>query len=279
MTLSGKRVLPLLLPLFLTITQSALAAPQAELWDFWQDSVESNSSEIDHSAWQKILFEHIYKDESGLNLFDYQSAKSEASLDLAEYLSDMARVDPRNYSAAEQKAYWINHYNALTVQLILKNYPIESIGNLGRGFFKFGPWDDEIVIVAGEPLTLNDIEHRILRPIWQDARIHFAVNCASIGCPNLQPIAYTATNTEGLLELSAFEYLSHARGALFDSRGRLQLSSIFDWYAEDFGASENEVLITLSSYAPNELAEQLRAYEGKIDYDYDWQLNDRIEGI
>lgn len=258
----------------LILAPVGLAAPASELWSIWQESNESNSETIDHSAWQQILSRHIQKNESGINLFDYRAARNASSAELKQYLSRMQALDPRDYSSAEQEAYWINLYNALTVELILQNYPLESITKLGRGFFRFGPWDDKIATVADESLTLNDIEHRILRPIWQDVRIHFAVNCASVGCPNLQTIAFTAQNVNGLMEYAAFEYLSHTRAANFDSRGRLQLSSLFDWYAVDFGTNTSERLNSLSNYAPDDLAERLRSYEGRIDYEYDWALND-----
>lgn len=267
--------LKLLLPLSMVFASLYLkAAPSAELWSFWQMSDESNTETIDHSAWQEILAEYIHSDESRLNLFDYRSASVSSVGELEGYLADMQALDPRDYSQAEQQAYWINLYNALTVELILQNYPLETITKLGKGFFKFGPWDDEVAQVAGEELTLNDIEHRILRPIWQDARIHFAVNCASLGCPNLQSMAFTAENTHKLMELAAFEYLGHARGAHFDSNGRLQLSSLFEWYADDFGTTESEVLSSLSHYAPNEIAERLMSYDGRINYEYDWGLNE-----
>lgn len=100
---------------------------------------------------------------------------------LKRYIQQMASLDPRDYKKQEQFAYWVNLYNALTVQLVLDNYPTSSIKKLGKGFFSFGPWDDDIIRVAGKKLTLNDIEHRILRPIWRDKRIHYVVNCASLG--------------------------------------------------------------------------------------------------
>lgn len=257
----------------ISLSVPVIAAPNLDLWEIWQQSDETNIEVIDHSIWQEILQRHILSEESGINLFDYSSALAQSDAQLDSYLSQLSSIDPRTYSSAEQLAYWINLYNALTVDLILDNYPVDSITKLG-GLFEFGPWDKELIEIAGESLTLNDIEHRILRPIWQDPRIHFAVNCASIGCPNLQAIAFTSENTEELMQISAIQYLSHVRGASFDERGRLQLSSIFDWYAEDFGDNQSQLLNSLGNYAPADLAERLRAYDGRIDYEYDWDLND-----
>ena len=183
----------------------------------------------------------------------------------------MQAIDPRQYSKAEQMAYWINLYNALTVNLILEEYPVGSISEISASD-SFGPWNDFIAEVSEQSLTLNDIEHRILRPIWKDDRIHFAVNCASIGCPNLQPHAFTAENTEALLSKGAQEFVSHSRGVRFKDKS-LVLSSIFDWYGNDFGDTKKQQLEKLAEYAPSDTAEKLRNYQGAINYQYDWNLN------
>lgn len=174
-----------------------------------------------------------------------------------------------------QMAYWINFYNALTVEVILEHYPVASIRgiNISPGFFTRGPWDAPLVEVEGESLTLNDMEHRILRPIWQDPRIHYAVNCASLGCPNLQPRAFTADNLEPMLNKAAREFINHPRGVQFDGK-RLRLSSIFNWFSEDFGQNNQEILEHIAGYAEPPLAETLRTYTGRISYDYDWDLNE-----
>lgn len=128
-------------------------------------------------------------------LFRYAEVTKEDKTLLNDYLDQLSKLDPREFNRQEQYAYWVNLYNALTVKLILDNYPVASITKLG-GLFSFGPWDEKVFTVAGQTLTLNDIEHRILRPIWKDPRTHYAVNCASLGCPNLQSQAFTAQNTE-----------------------------------------------------------------------------------
>ena len=111
--------------------------------------------------------------------------------------------------------------------MILEHYPVESITKISFSFFSFGPWDEELLTIEGEELSLNDIEHRILRPIWQDPIIHYALNCASMGCPNLQPLAFTAKNTDSLLETGASEYINHPRGAKKEDK-KLWLSKILN---------------------------------------------------
>lgn len=266
----------LLMVLVLTgFTLLATAAPKAELWAIWDDSDEESTESIDHGPWQQLLQAYLISDHpSGVNRFDYAAVSDADSARLEQYLDALQELDPRDYNRAEQQAYWINLYNALTVALILDEYPVKSILKVGEGVFNFfGPWDDVVAEVAGESLTLNDIEHRILRPIWQDSRIHFAVNCASIGCPDLQPVPFTAENSEALLSQGARDYLSHPRGAHFDAKQRLVLSEIFDWYGVDFGDSEQAVIAAISQYAPAELGEKMRRYNGKVIYKYDWDLN------
>lgn len=248
-------------------------APKATGDEYWNSSVESSKNQFDHSLWQEILEEYVITGEaSNINTVDYEGIQENDQDSLASYINYLTAIDPRNYNRAEQQAYWINLYNALTVQLISQNYPLESITTLGQTTLAFGPWDDQLTTVAGKGLSLNDIEHRILRPFWNDHRIHFAVNCASIGCPNLQAQAFTAENTEALLEQGAYEYLNHPRGLSFDNDS-LTLSSIFEWYAEDFGQNPSQVLSTLSGYVNDEIAEKLNTYNGDIKYEYSWQLN------
>lgn len=240
----------------------------------WNRSDESNQALIDHQAWQKILDGFLKSDHpSGVNRFRYRQVGAGEKKALKSYLMELQQIDPRTYRRSEQIAYWINLYNALTVDIILDHYPVKSIKKIGKGLFSFGPWDDDIARVAGENLTLNDIEHKILRPLWQDSRIHYAVNCASYGCPNLAATAYTASNTDSLLDQGASDYVNHRRGVRFEG-GKLTVSSIYHWYSEDFGGSDRKLIIHLKRYAKPELRQELDRYHGSIDHEYDWSLND-----
>lgn len=241
---------------------------------FWRASDESNNAVVDHSVWQEILDEHLIGDDaSGVNLVDYQSIKDEAQQDLDGYIAYLTSLDPRKYRRLEQFAYWVNLYNALTVSVILQNYPIESITKISKKTLAFGPWDDVVTSISGTEVTLNDIEHRILRANWDDHRIHFAVNCASYGCPNLQDLAFTSDNTQALLSSAAHDFVGHTRGVAVGKEG-LVLSSIFDWYQEDFGTNEAEMLETISVYLQDDQLENFRAQANNISYQYDWSLND-----
>ncbi|PMH39853.1 hypothetical protein BCU68_07080 [Vibrio sp. 10N.286.49.B3] len=248
------------------VSLSSWASPKAELWPFWQVSNEANSSTISHQAWQTILDNNLQQ-QGQQTLFDYAGINSKDKQSLSNYLNQLQRLDPRQYNKAEQYAYWVNLYNALTVKLIIDNYPISSITKLG-GLFSFGPWGEEITTVAGKSLSLNDIEHRILRPIWQDARTHYAVNCASLGCPNLQTYAFTASNTQALLEQAATQFINSDKGVKF-SGNKLQLSSIYEWFIDDFG-SQADLFSHLKTYRAD-----FKVPPGKISYEYDWQLNNK----
>jgi hypothetical protein len=161
------------------------------------------------------------------------------------------------------------------MKVVLDHYPVRSIKmiNLPPGLFSRGPWDAKLLTIEGEEVSLNDIEHRILRPIWKDPRVHYAVNCASLGCPNLIPTAFTAGNTELLLEKSAREFVNHPRGVSFP-RNRLQISSIYFWFQEDFGSSEKGIIKHLKKYLSKKNLEQLEKVKKKIGHDYNWNLNE-----
>lgn len=259
----------------------AVHAQTAKLIPAWDASDEKNVAHMDHTAWQEILNGYLREHDSGVNRFDYGALKANAGdfVKLSLYLASLQSLDPRDYSRAEQKAYWINFYNALTVKVVTDAYPVDSIkdisesllGSLGRIFG--GPWNDVHAKVAGLDLALNNIEHGILRPIWRDNRIHYAVNCASYGCPNLSPTAFTADNTEKLLEAGARAYVNHPRGVEFLDDDFMIISSIYKWYVADFGGGEKSVIEHLVTYADEALATRLRKFAGSIDYEYDWSLN------
>lgn len=240
---------------------------------FRPDGDGTATDPFDHGPWQDFLDRYLVTDAaSGIHLLRYGAVSLEDRRELDAWLEAAAATDPRDASRDAQMAWWINLYNALTVQLILDHPDVDSIRDISSGLFSFGPWDLEVIRVAGEDLTLNDIEHRILRPLFRDPRIHFAVNCASLGCPDLAAEAYTAAKLERLLAAGARSYVNHPRGVSLDA-GRLTLSSIFDWYRGDFPEGRTALLEWLAGHAEPALAERLGAFEGRIRHAYDWDLN------
>lgn len=256
------------------ISSQAMAAPEKKLIPYWQKQDATSQAKIDHSQWQAFLDRYLVSDDpSGINLLRYKKAKQDqAEESLTQYINRLQSTKITQYNRAQQKAFWINLYNSATVRLILKNYPVDSITDIKFGFFSFGPWDETLLTVEGQKLSLNDIEHGILRPIWNDPRIHYAVNCASMGCPNLAAKAYTAENSESLLEQGAKDYINHPRGFKWDGDD-LVLSKIYKWYGVDFGGNEKAILNYLKPYLSQGDQQRLVQFKGDIDYDYDWALN------
>lgn len=259
--------------LFTFLSSLAVAAPENKPLTFWSDSNESNKAIVNHTSWQKLLDTYLdSKHPSGINRFNYAAVNTKDQKALSNYIKQLQQLNPRDLNRAEQKAFWINLYNALTVELIVKDYPIKSITKLGKSIFAFGPWDDILIDIQGQELTLNNIEHGILRPFFNDNRIHYGVNCASISCPNLSATAYTSENTDQLLEQGAKQYVNHRRGAIFEKEV-LKVSSIYHWYKDDFGGNNKSLIEHLIHYAEADLAKQLSNYQGDIEHDYDWNLN------
>lgn len=249
------------------------AAPDAVLWPRWQVYEAASRLRVDHTPWDQFLAEYLDdRHSSGIHRMAYASVDDRRCLET--YVLGLQQQPVSRLSRDEQKVFWINLYNAATVLVVLDHYPVTSILKIRLGgFLSPGPWDGQFLEVEGEKLSLNDIEHRILRPIWADNRVHYALNCASLGWLNLQSAAFTAENSEALLDSAARSYINHPRGARFEGK-RLILSSIYKWYGSDFGGSRQALLNHLSGYAAPSLAASLEAYDGRISYAYDWDLNE-----
>jgi hypothetical protein len=265
--------------LLLSTAAPLSAQPEPQLWQRWEDHDPDSTRQLDHRLWADFLETYLITDHpSGINLLPYGEVSIDDRRKLERYIDQLENTRVSALKRDVQAAFWINLYNAYTVHLVLEHYPVESIRDINlsgflAGLFGGGPWGRKLITVEGTQLSLNDIEHRILRPIWQDARIHYAVNCASLGCPNLMPVPYTGENYRELFDRGARQYINHPRGVTF--RGdRLLLSEIYRWYREDFSDSLKGVKQHLLRYADAELAERLREHAGAVRYRYDWSLNE-----
>lgn len=249
-------------------------APRAELWPRWKAHDPRANAIIDHGAWTRILAKYVRPGGDGVARVAYRQIDGQDRAALADYLRRLQAVPIAGHGRSEQLAYWINLYNALTVDVVLRHYPVASILDidLTPGLLSRGPWDAKLVVVAGASLSLNDIEHRIVRPIWRDPRIHYALNCAAVGCPDLAPAAYTGATVEHMLDAAARAYIGHARGVTVGAEG-LTLSKIYAWYAEDFGGRAG-LVDHLARYAPSNLAPRLAATPVAA-YIYDWALSEQ----
>lgn len=254
----------------------ALTVHANELLTGWQGFNNDNPQTIDHQTWQAFLDRYLDSDEFGQTYFAYRKVSQSDRADLSRYIQSLESIDPLSLSADVQKAYWFNLYNAATVRVVLDAYPVESIRDIGGrlgGLLKTGPWKEPVVTVNGQSLSLDDIEHGIVRPKYQDYRVHYAFNCASMGCPNLSATAYTGNNIEALLVEAEAAFVNHQRGVRFQG-GTLIVSKIYDWYQSDFVESEDDLPGFLAQAAKPKLRAQLNGYRGNIRYEYDWSLNE-----
>jgi len=257
-----------------------LAAPlrAGEIEDAFRPAVADAGGRVDHSAWNALLTAYVVAGPDGVNHVLYERFKSAGHQRLKTYIASLEAVDVRQLGRAEQFAFWANLYNAKTIDIVLAHYPVGSIKdiNLGGGLvatLKGGPWAAKVVNVNGHALSLDDIEHVILRGLFKDPRVHYAVNCASVGCPNLQRSAFTGARLEAELDAAARQYVNSARGARFESGG-LVVSSIYKWFQVDFGGDEAGVIRHLARYADEPLRRRLERATAVTSYVYDWRLND-----
>lgn len=231
-----------------------------------------------HAPWTAILAKRVRGGD-----FDYAGlAKERSSLDA--YLAALESVKPDEYAALtrkEQFAFWINAYNAYTVKRVVDGYPVKSIRDLGDD--KVSVWDRDLVPLgklvpklAKEKLTLNDVENRVLRATFQDARLHAAVNCASRGCPPLRAEAFTSERLDVQLDEQVRIWLADATRNRFDrARGVIEVSKVFEWFAEDFQRESGTVRGWIARFRPADAAWLGPEAKVEIKYvEYDWALND-----
>jgi len=267
-----------LLPLFFLCMLQLMTVPPAvaDDWGRWKMYRPSSIERIDHREWQAFLDAYVRPVSDGINRVRYRSVSDADRNRLKEYVRMLAGVAVSDLARDEQLAYWVNLYNAVTVDVVLDHYPVDSIRQIGSGLFTRGPWTRKLVQVEGQSLSLDDIEHRIVRPLWADPRLHYVFNCASLGCPNLPLRALSGEGVAEALEQAAREFVNHPRGVSLTS-GRLVVSSIYHWYEVDFGGSQRGVIEHLRRYAGPELAPLLSKVERVSNHQYDWALNDFVE--
>lgn len=230
----------------------------------------------DHNLWAMVLKQHVRWEQKSSRL-NYAALK-EDPLVLSQYLKEVSSVSAANFQTwnrDEQLAFLINAYNAWTIQLILDHYPVKSIKDIG-GFFS-SPWKKEFFVLFGKKRHLDWLEHDKIRKFYPEPRIHFALVCASIGCPGLQPVPFTASHLNKQLDAATRIFLNDTTRNRYDKKSNeLELSPIFKWYREDFvnqGGSVQEFVLTYADSLQGLAKESLRKIS--ISYlDYDWSLNE-----
>jgi hypothetical protein len=256
----------------LTVAATPLAVGPLALTATAQTAATETASEASfHSEWSALLGKYVSASEDGVNRFDYGALKANEADNAAlnAYVDSFAALDITALPENEQYVAWINLYNAGTIQYIISKYPTKTIKTS-----LFGPWKKIFVTANGAEISLNDIEHEVLRKQWSEPRTHYAVNCASYGCPNLKASAWETATLEEDLSQAARAYINHPRGVSIRRDGRLEVSTIYKWFKEDFGTSEANVIAHFLEYAEADLAAQINARPDIKSYEYDWSLND-----
>ncbi len=221
-----------------------------------------------HSEWNDILKTNTSVSDKQTS-FHYESLKNNQTK-FDSYLNsieNLSKKEFKKFSKDEKLAFWINVYNAYTVKLILNNYPLKSIKKIG-GWFS-SPWKIKFIKLFGKKISLDMIEHQIIRKKFNEPRIHFAVNCASIGCPSLLTEAFVAKNLNEQLDKAAINFLNNPMKNKYDSKtNTLFLSKIFDWYGNDFNKKHGSYLEFVKKYIkyPKDVKQKW--------LDYNWNLNE-----
>lgn len=236
------------------------------------------ASDADFDA---LLARYVKAGSDGVNRVDYPTWKA-APQDLSRlgaYIGELAARAPSKMPRNEAFAYWVNLYNAVTLKVVLDRFPVQSIREIKSDSLidpkaYLGPWRTKRVNVEGRSYSLDDIENDVLRPQFKDPRVHYAVNCASYGCPNLRAKAWSAETLDADLDLAARAYVNHPRGVTVLANNTLKVSSIYTWFAADFGSEDAAVVAHLRKYADAKLAAALASGPRIAEDGYDWSLND-----
>jgi hypothetical protein len=216
-------------------------------------------SSFDHSIWDQLLAKNV----NSVGNVNYEGFATDKEK-LTSYLTALSKNSPaESWSKNEKMAFWINAYNAFTVKLILDNMPIKSIMKINGG----KAWDLKFIEIGGKTLSLNNIEHDILRAKYKDARIHFAVNCASISCPKIKNAAFTATDLDAQLTKMSISFVNNSSKNTITA-DKIQISNLFEWYKDDF-TKEGTIIEFLNKYSKTKINSK-----AKISFkEYDWGLN------
>lgn len=223
-----------------------------------------------------IIEKYISKpDATGLARFNYGALKANQAdrETLDAYIEELQNTYPSTLTEDEAIAFWANLYNAVTIKVVTDNYPVKSIREIKSGVFSPGPWKKDLVTVNGKKMSLDDIEHETLRKEYPSPLIHYMVNCASVGCPNLKSGLWDADTLDEDREQAAREFINSPRGVLVTEKG-LQISEIYKWFKEDFGTSKENILAHIREHADEDLAKTIDEGARIVSYDYDWSLNE-----
>ena len=229
---------------------------------------------FDHGAFDAVLREVV----DARGFVDYAALADDSSV-LDRYLADLAATDPSALGDDDRLAFWLNVYNAYTLKLVADNYPVESIREVVGGLFiplVNSPFKVDFVVVAGETMTLDAVEHGVIRDEFDEPRIHFALVCAAVSCPPLRAEAYAGDRLDDQLDDQGQRFLTNqAKNEVPADDSTIRLSKIFSWFGGDFGDDDAALQAFIARYFDDDVRDRLERGAYDIAYlDYDWSLND-----
>ena len=255
------------------VTRNVAAGPKVVVGRAVAANQRISMEKVDHTAWEALLKRYVNED-GDVNYATWHGSADVAKLD--QYLKALSHAEPQLRSSKEAKlAFWINAYNALTIEGILREYPTTSIRKHTPRLYGYHIWKDLQLMVGDSAYSLEQIEHEVLRKMGEP-RVHFAIVCASRSCPRLLNEAYTSEKVAEQLVANAEAFFANQNNFRY-SDGSFQLSSILKWFAEDFGNTQAARLRYIAPYLPDQTSQRAAARgAGRLSYlRYDWGLNDQ----
>jgi len=256
-----------------TVICSTILAQNKVVGKKWPANQRVSINDVDHSSYHTLLQKYV--DEDGLVNYEDWKANQADRAALVNYLEQLGQADSNKPASKEAKlAYWINAYNAVTLEGILQVYPTTSIRNHTAKLVGYNIWKNLYLISGDQQINLDSIEHKVLRPMGEP-RIHFAIVCASIGCPRLLNEAYVADRLENQLKVNTTDFFSRSQNLQVDlSQSELSLSSIMSWFGDDFGSDQAQQVKSVAPYFPEAAKQLIATGKFRVKYlDYDWNLN------
>ncbi len=266
------KLLSLLAIALLLLSRPSVSAIEMKPIEFWDDSEPLSEINVDHTALQEILQAYVISDHpSGISRFDYDRVLDDDKAKLQAYLDYLQLLEPRQLSEAEAKAYWVNLYNAATLNMVIDAYSNGRVTKVQARGLPTRRWRRTIVTVALQDMSLDDILNGVIRPLYRDPRMHFALFFCTLGGPDMPTEVLNGENNNELLDKFQEKYLMQSRAVRLED-GELVLSEIFQNYDTDFADSESALIRYLQQYVPEPVSEAMNGVYD-IRFDYDWALN------
>lgn len=254
---------------------SAFAAVPMKLIKFWDDVEPQSLINVDHSAFKEVLNAYISDQHpSGIARFNFNAVSELDKNKLKGYLDYLQLLEPRQLNEAEAKAYWVNLYNAATLKMVLEAYDddrVKSIREARTGVFSAQPWKRKLVTISQQKMSLEEIHNGVLRPMYKDHRLHFALFFFSLGGPDVSSMILEGENNDEVLDTLEKNFFSHYRAARLNG-SELVLSELFETYDTDFAENSSALIQYISQHVSEEIAAGLLTVTD-IRFEYDWSIN------